>query len=205
MGYKHYWSRALTLDREAFFNAVQDVHMIIQHAAQLGIQIAGPTGSGKPELTAELIAFNGLALCGHKYRDLGKPFPSAIASGVEEKEPPYDPKAAPWFSGPFLDTRVCGGTCAAEPFVLDRRYLVRDWERPEDNGKYACSCITHFKPYDLVVTAALVRIKERLGSAIVVSSDNPDHGFDDAQRFCRELFGWSPNFDIEKPKTEILI
>ncbi len=194
----------MTFEREPFDKAVEDVRMILERGLEMGLKIAGPIGSGKPELTSETIAFNGATQCGHKYRDLGKPFASAIATGVEEKEPPYDAGAPPWFSGPFLDTRVCNGHCSAEPFVMDRQYLIRDWERTLPAGLYACACETHFKPYDLMVTASLIRIKEHLGNAIIVSSENPDHGFDDAKRLCRELFGWSMNFEVKPPEVEIL-
>lgn len=204
MGYSHFWDRVTVFDREAFAKAMEDIGMILERGNEMGIKIAGPTGSGNPELTAETIAFNGAMRCGHKYRDLGKPFASVIATGVQEKEPPYDADAAPWFSGPFLDTRVCNGHCAAEPFVVDRQYLIRDWERPESDGRYSCSCETDFKPYDLLVTAVLIRLKERLGKAIVLSSVNPDHGFDDAKRLCRELFGFSENFEITTPHVEVL-
>jgi hypothetical protein len=198
------WTRTLELDREPFANAAEDVQIILSRLRDMGLRIAGPAGAGKPEMDSETIAFNGAAACGHRYRDLGKPFASPTASGVEEREPPYDAAAEPWYSGPYLDTRVCGGNCAAQPFVMDRKYMVRDWERPIAGGHYDCECETHFKPYDLAVTAALIRIKERLGDAIEISSENPDHGFDDAKRLCRELFGWGSRFDIKNPHTEMI-
>lgn len=204
MGYTHFWERKGEFDREPFLEALEDIKVILARMRDLGVKLAGPNGHGKPEITGETIAFNGSATCGHRYRDLGKPFASVIATGIEEKEPPYDPNAAPWFSGPFLDTRVCGGSCAAEPFVVDRKYLVRDWERADAAGLWSCSCETHFKPYDLAVTASLIRLKERLGDAIRISSENPDHGFDDAKRLCRELFGWGAKFELERQQTEIL-
>ncbi len=205
MSYTHFWSRDLNLDPEGFARFVEDMAVILARARDMGIKIAGPNGMGKPELNLQTIAFNGSAQCGHKFRDLGKPFASMIATGVEEKEPPYDPKADPWFSGPFLDTRVCNGNCCGDPFLVDWRYMVRDWERPDTSGRYACSCETHFKPYDLIVTAALVRLKECLGESVVISSENPEHGFDDAKRLCRELFGFNNRFDIQKPQTEVLL
>lgn len=205
MGYSHFWSRALELDREAFARAVEDVQIILARVRDMGVRISGPSGSGKPELDGETIAFNGAAACGHRYRDLGHPWASLKATGVEEREPPYDPNEEPCYSGgPYLDTRVCGGNCAAESFLVDRRYLMRDWERPDAAGFYSCTCMTHFKPYDLAVTASLVRLKERLGEAIIVSTENPENGFDDAKRLCRELFGWSARFEIKKAHTEVL-
>ncbi len=184
--------------------AVEDVRHIFDRAVRMGIKIAGPSGAGRPQLSGEMIAFNGLSACGHRYRDLGRPFASDTAAGVEEIDPPYDSTKEPWMSGPFLETRVCGGDCSADPFVFDRKYLVRDWERQETPGFYACSCETHFKPIDLVVTAVLVRIKERLGDSLIISSENPARGFDDAIRFCRELFGHTTRFEVNAPQAEIL-
>ncbi len=205
MGYTHMWSRPPELDRELFMKTVEDVQAILTRCRDIGMKLAGPSGAGKPELTSETIAFNGLAACEHRYRDLGQPFASPTASGVEEREPPYDANAEPWFSGPYLDTRVCGGNCAAEPFVVDRKYMARDWDRIGPDGRFDSSCMTHFKPYDLAVTAAIMRLKERFGEAIEVSSENPDHGFDDAKRLCRELFGWGSRFEIKKTGTEVLL
>ncbi len=205
MAYAHYWNRAIEFDRETFVQAVEDIKMIIRRAQDMGLRLAGPAGKGKPQLGAETIAFNGSAACGHRYRDLGEPWAAPGATGVEEKEPPYDPRAEPYMSGPFLETRVCGGNCAGQAFFVDRKYLVRDWERSDGDGFFSCSCDTHFKPYDLVVTAALVRLKERLGDAITISSENPEKGFEDAKRFCRELFGFASRFEIEEPHAEILL
>jgi len=204
MAYAHYWNRTLELDRSAFEKFVDDMRTIIAKAEEMGIFLAGPLGKGKPQVGPETVAFNGSATCGHSYRDLGKPFAGINAKGIEEVEPPYDPKAEPYISGPYLETRSCGGSCAGEPFVVDRRYIARDWERTEEPGRYACSCMTHFKPYDLIVTAALVRLKERLRDAIQISSENPEHGFEDAKRFCRDLFGWASYFEVKEPRVEIL-
>ncbi len=204
MAYTHYWSRIPEFDMADFDKAAKDIRILFARAREMGIQIAGPMGKGLPELTENTIAFNGAADCGHRYRDLGKPFAAENATGVEEKEPPYDSEAAPYYSGPYLDTRVCGGSCAAGPFVLDRVYLVRDWERRQEDGFYDCDCETHFKPYDLIVTAALIRLKQHLAKGIKISSENPEGGFEDAKRLCRELFGWSSGFELERRTTELV-
>lgn len=204
MAYAHYWERIPEFDHEAFAKAVEDVRLIIEKALAMGVRLAGPTGAGRPEITKQTIAFNGAADCGHRYRDLGKPFAADGATGIEEKMPPYDADRDPYYSGPYLDTRTCGGTCVAEPFVMDQKYLVRDWERKNDDDLYDGSIETHFKPYDLVVTAALVRLKERLGDAIVISSENNEDAFEDAKRFCRELFGWAKRFELKSSEPAVL-
>lgn len=207
MAYAHYWSRVLEFDREAFARAVEDIRLIVARLQDMGLRVAGPGGKGKPQLGGETIAFNGAAACGHRYRDLGEPWPADGAFGVEEKEPPYDAQAEPYIGGgggPMLFTRVCGGSCAGAAFVMDRKYMVRDWERPTDD-RYDCSCDTHYKPYDLLVTAVIVRLKEHLGDAIQISSEDPEHGFEDAKRLCRELFGFASRFEVEEPHVKALI
>ncbi len=208
MAYAHYWNRVIEFDREAFAEAVEDIRMIVARVQDMGMRVAGPGGKGKPHLGKESIAFNGSATCGHRYRDLGEPWPADDATGVEDREPPYDPSVEPYIGGgggPMLMTRVCGGNCAGAPFLVDRKYLVRDWERPVEGNRYDCTCDTHFKPYDLLVTAALVRLKERLGDAIRITSEDPDNGFEDAKRLCRELFGFASRFEVEPPQAQVLI
>lgn len=202
MGYAHFWRRGAVLDRSGFEKAVDDLRVLFMRAAEMGIKLAGPRGEGKPELSFNTIAFNGRRDCGHRYRDLGKPYPAKEARGIEDGANPVA-EGEPWFSGPFLNTRSCGGECAGGAFIVDREFMVRAWDRPNAAG-YMCICETDFKPYDLVVTAALIRLKEHLGSEIVISSDGHETGFEDAKRLCRELFGWASNFELEAQESEVV-
>ena len=52
MGYTHYWEGPVTLTEET----IADVKAII---AKSGVSIKGGDGTGEPELTPELICFNG--------------------------------------------------------------------------------------------------------------------------------------------------
>ena len=200
MGYTHYWRRAPDLDRAAFIRAMDDVRVIIAACQKRGLLIAGPHGSGIPELNDFIIAFNGGKECGHRYLDLGEPWPSAEAEGVEAV---LDPVVGPWFSGARLATRVCGGRCSGKPFVVERKFLVRPWDQLERGG-YFSHCETGFKPYDLAVTSALVRLKERLGDEIRISSDGQERGFAEAKQICRELFGWESRFELEPEESEVV-
>lgn len=200
MGYTHYWRRAPELSREPFVLALEDIRKIIEKVKEIGLQVGGPTGAGAPELSDYVIAFNGRKDCGHRYMDLGKPWPSKTAEGVELTNQPV---SGPWFSGAMLETRVCGGCCAADPFVVDRKFILRSWDQLEA-GRYFCYCETGYKPYDLVVTAALIRLKERLGDEIVISSDGLERGFEDAKKLCRELFGWPVRFALEAEESELV-
>lgn len=200
MAYAHYWRRAPDLTLAHFTWAAEQVRQVVNAVEAQGIKLAGPTGAGLPEITNNCIAFNGLKKCGHPYRDLGSPWPSPTAAGVMATDKPV---VGPWFSGALLDTRICNGDCSGSPFIVDRQFLVREWDRIED-GKYFSHCETHYKPYDLAVTAALVRLKETLGDEILVSSDGKDRAFDDAKRLGRTIFGWTERFELENDAPSVV-
>ncbi len=200
MGYTHYWRRAPDLTPAAFAKAVEDAKNILAAAQERGVILAGPTGYGKPEISESLIAFNGARECGHRYRDLGSPWPSATSGGVMATAKPV---VGPWFSGALLETRVCGGNCAGAPFFIDRKFVIREWDQLE-HGRYFQHCNTDFKPYDLAVTACLIRMKERLAEEFMVTSDGRDRGFEDGKLLCRELFGWGQRFELEPEESEVV-
>lgn len=202
LGYMHWWRRAEELDRVGFEKAVSDTKKILEKAVAMGIQISGPLGYGQPEVNSSLIAFNGITECGHLYRNLGKPFPAPNAEGVEATTDVIA-DGDPWYSGAYLNTRTCGGACAGQPFVIDRKSIPEPWDRKRD-GKIFCRCETDFKPYDLIVTAVLVRLKEHLNAEVVLSPNEWPKSYEDGKRFCRELFGWSKSFELEQEDvTEI--
>lgn len=201
MAYAHYWRRAPELNRNTFLKFLDDVRRIFEVLAARGVQLAGPLGKGSPELSDFTIAFNGKAECGHRFIDLGSPWPAKDSEGIEAM---LDPVVGPWTGGALLGTRVCGGCCAAAPFVLDRTFIVRKWDVADSKG-YSSACETNFKPYDLAVTAVLVRAKERLGNEIHVSSDGLDRGFEEAKKLCRELFGWAKHFELEWAETTSIV
>lgn len=200
-GYSHQWRRAPELDKSGFSKAVEDVKIILEKAVELGITIAGPTGHGKPEVTGSTIAFNGDAECGHRYFDYGEPWPTDTAEGVRNDCPVADD---PYWSGEYLTTRVChGGSCAQRPFIIDRVYMTRHWTRRDEKG-YFCKCETQYKPYDLIVTAVLIRLKEHLSDEIFIDSDGHEKAFEDAKRLCRELFGWPHHFELDPRESEVV-
>ena len=200
MGYNHYWRRAPELDRDSFVRAVADIRLILEALKKRGVQMAGPEGHGEPELNDFIIAFNGKRECGHRYIDLGDPYPAENAEGIEAV---LDPVVGPFVTGARLATRVCGGSCAGKPFIIDRKFSVRSWSQLEHGGYYSY-CDTAFKPYDMAVTSALVRLKERLRDEITVSSDGHERGFAEAKQFCRELFGWASHFSLESEASEVV-
>lgn len=199
MGYTHQWRRAPELNREAFERVADDVRLILERADEMGLKLAGPTGYGKPEVTENTIAFNGSRNCGHRFFDYGEPWPTDTAEGVFADTPVAD---TPYWSGEYLTTRMChGGSCAQGPFIVDRNFLTRHWTVLEHGGYYG-KCETQFKPYDLIVTAALIRLKERLSDQIFVASDGREKAFEDAKRLCRELFGFARYFELDPVESE---
>ena len=147
------------------------------------------------------IAFNGSKECGHRFYDFGEPWPTDNAEGVFKDEAVAE---NPYWSGEHLNTRMChGGSCAQGSFVIDRVFMEKHWT-PLEKGGYFCKCETQFKPYDLVVTAVLIRLKEHLSDEVFVSSDGQERAFEDAKRFCRELFGWTRYFQVESPESELV-
>lgn len=203
-GYTHFWRRTEHLNRARFAEAAQDVRRILDRTILEGMKLAGPTGEGQPEVDDRSIAFNGLSRCDHLYRNLGEPWPAAEAEGfMAQEEDPIEP-GEPYYSGPYLKMRACGGKCSEEPFVVDRDWLTAAWHRPEKGGFFSARCATLYKPYDLVVTAALIRLKEHLKDEIVISSDGDEKAFHDAKRLCRQLFGWHTAFELESKEPSLV-
>ncbi len=206
MPYAHYWRRPPALKPAAFHRVMEDVKLIVEELQSRGVRLAGPTGTGDPVITREVIAFNGSAECGHRYRNLGKAWPSATAKGIEETNKPV---AGGFLMGAKLETRVCGGNCSQERFVLDREYMPAEWETQVD-GKFEQSCETYFKPYDLAVTAVLIRLREHFPDDVTIYTDGPDEAFKqnafaDALKLVRELFGWPKWFVLEKEPESVVV
>lgn len=82
MGYTHYWYRPREIDETRYQKISADIGQIVAACERAGIAIRGPMGTGAPEITEALIAFNGDENCGHERRTLGITWPAAHAAGV---------------------------------------------------------------------------------------------------------------------------
>ncbi len=81
MGYSHYWYTKRTLPNWSAFQA--DAVKLVEGARSLGLKIAGPHGTGEPEITADDLALNGACDCGHtKDESIIIPWPTRTASGI---------------------------------------------------------------------------------------------------------------------------
>ncbi len=79
-----------------------------------------------------------------------------------------------------------------EAFTVERIYRPESWERPDKEG-YGWFCKTARKPYDLVVSAALIQLGKRVPTA-VISSDGWREDWYPAMEWCREVLGTEAGF-----------
>jgi len=196
MPYTHYWRRSAELPPDEFAKFAKDVTVAAEAMAEIGIPLAGPTGEGDLIATNECVAFNGLSDCGHRYQDLGYPWPGPESKGVVKGRAVVIGTHASE-QGPILASRGCGGNCAGRipmgRFFIDRVFLARAWDQLE-NGRYFQFCETDFKPYDLAVMIVLIRAKERMPNDFYLSSDGTEFQWEEAKNLNRELFGWGSRF-----------
>jgi hypothetical protein len=180
MGYCHYWEIDAEIDKGSFFSITADFQRMVLTLDDLGVRLAGPLGEGLPEIDADHIAFNGIWHCGHpKNEAIVIPFPAANGSGVGSS---IDAVDGSYFGvGTLLRHRACDGNCSYETFSFSRRCgdpakLV--------NGRFADSCKTAFRPYDLAVQCVLLIAKHHLRDRIGVWSGGSDFHWNDARRLC---------------------
>ena len=69
MGYCHEWEGLFDSDRDSFRAIRGDFEKLILPLADAGCLIAGPFGTGEPDISDDYIAFNGLRYCGHEKVD----------------------------------------------------------------------------------------------------------------------------------------
>jgi hypothetical protein len=166
MGYSHYVWRPRELDRERWREWVGDVRQIISNlparvpqtyfpldgpavTVQAALIVAGPLGSGRPELNDEFVSFNG---GGH----------------VEV--------------GGHLNRLWC------ETFQLDRDLDGEGFPGPDERGWYFECCKTRQMPYDLAVTASLIRLAHWFPEGVEIGSDGGPEEWQPAVDLCREVF-----------------
>jgi len=180
MGYCHYWEIEEDIGEESFCSVVADVERIVLTLDDRGVRLAGPLGTGLPELDADHIAFNGLWECGHvKNEEIVIPFPAEDAAGIGSSTDAVE--GSYYGMGTLLKHRTCDGRCSYEPFRIGRRCAYKG--RVKD-GRYFDFCKTGFRPYDLAVQSALLIAKHHLGDRIHVSSGGSDYHWNDARLLC---------------------
>jgi len=103
-----------------------------------------------------------------------------------------------WFAGCKLNARTCDGDCSHESFQFPRVWTdLPGWKREDaKDGLYFEFTKTAYKPYDLLVCAALVIADHHLKAAIRVSSDGTLNQWADARALCQAVLGYGQDFDF---------
>lgn len=76
-----------------------------------------------------------------------------------------------------------------DPFAVPRLLALTPQERPDEQGRYFACCQTGALPYDLLVTAALIRLQMRFPTDVEVSSDGGPPSWEAGRLLCADVFG----------------
>jgi hypothetical protein len=186
MGYCHYWEVDEEIDGESFGLVVADVQRIVLTLDDRGVRLAGPLGTGVPEIDAGQISFNGVWDCGHvKNEEIVIPFPAENAAGIGGSTSAV--VGSYYGIGTLLKHRTCGGCCSCESFRLFRKC---PGNLKVEDGRHSDSCKTAFRPYDLAVQCVLLIAKHHLKDRIQVWSGGSDWHWNDARSLCYAHLGY---------------
>lgn len=168
----------------------------------LGVKLADGLGQNKPIITDKKICFNGLEKCGHQQRDLGITWPSSNAKGISENKTftqLQELTKSSWFAGASLETRVCGGDCSHETFLLEQRQTnIPSYKLDTESNGLIFQCTkTAFKPYDLAVNVCLIIAKHYLKDKIKISYDGESIHWEEARQLCNHFLGYGSNFELD--------
>lgn len=189
MGYTHYWYRPRVIPDAIFRRIGGDFEKLIVPLSDAGIELAGGLGEGTPEITEDVVRFNGLNACGHPPTDeLVIAYPSEHAHGIGPSSTAID--GSFYELGVTVKHRCCNGRCSFETFCLAKSREVGREETPETNGQYCDYIKTGFRPYDIAVTGVLLIAKHHLGDQFVVHSNGGDAQWSDARRICQQALGY---------------
>lgn len=191
MGYTHYWYvKVGELPQDQFSKVAEDFRVVLKELRKDGLVLAGPDGTGRPEIGPHVIAFNGRARCGHKRdTEIVIPWPTKGAGGIARSS--ESAKAGGWFGGALVRERTCNGDCSYESFVFERIS-----SEPRDIGHFG-SCKTAFRPYDVAVTACLLIARHRFGDPIQVKTDGEDAQWIDAKEVCQSVLGYGLEYEVD--------
>lgn len=89
MGYTHYWTMPAHVGREQFAALSRATEKIVKEAEAEGIALAGPVGTGRPEVTDTEIKFNGAAAKEEDFETFAL-YPSQGADFCKTADRPYD-------------------------------------------------------------------------------------------------------------------
>ena len=196
MGYTHYWYRELEINPATFRRIATDFGKIVLALDDAGVKLADWEGKGIPEISEEVISFNGLENCGHTPNsEIVIPWPTKDAGGIKHS---MVSEAGRWFAGTLLSARTCNGHCDYESFVFPRVTEKKQWYEPKADGLQFECCKTAFRPYDLGVTAFLIIAKHHLGDKLRVSSDGEDQHWEEGRNICQAFLGYGERYHLTR-------
>lgn len=170
----------------------------------LGAKIGAAWKQDYPIINESEISFNGVANCGHQERQLGITWPSQGAQGISKNSVQtqlVELTKKSWFGGASLESRVCGGDCTHEDFVLEQQSKeeIPDYQQEDfkKSGLVFQFTKTAYKPYDLAVNVCLIIAKHYLGKKIKVSSDGEMENWQEGIQLCQHFLGYGLDFKLE--------
>lgn len=195
MGYTHYWDRRPEIDEETFKLFAADCKKVVNFGiTNLGLKLAGPCGEGAPKINDETVSFNGAVDCGHSKDEVGLVWPTIGAWGGFDGSVETALKGEEWFAGPQAEARVCGGDCSYESAIFNRVHTGT----PDDDGFCFEFCKTNYRPYDILVQAVCIVLKQHLKNEAKISSDGTDGDWEEASQFCQHALGYGLDFMLCK-------
>ena len=199
MGYSHYYYTDSYLK---FFPLVKcDFKKMIKPLEHLGVKLADGMGENEAIINDKEIIFNGPRNCGHDKKNLGITWPSKNANGVFRDKVGYGIQQitkSQWFAGAELESRVCGGDCSHETFMLSEQSAERNPNMQNKKGLNFNSTKTAYKPYDLAVNVCLIIAKDHCQDKIQIHSDGTIENWQEAMQLCQHFLGYGRGFELDK-------
>jgi len=194
MGYTHNWLRPKEIPAATFRAIRENFERLILPLSDAGVELAGASGKGPPEITDDALRFNGPDRCGHPENGLILiPYPSEMAEGIGPNSTAIDP--SPDGIVTLLKHRCCNGHCSYAAFSFPRA-LDTGARKPDENGLYSDFVRTGFRPYDIAVTAVLLIAKRHLKDQFVIHSNGGEYQWVDARRICQRFLNFGDWFGI---------
>jgi hypothetical protein len=167
MGYSHYWWRAPELDQEPWNGWVHDVRQIVDNLPARVPQTYYPLDGPPVTVQAPLI----------------------VAGPLGEGSPWGNEKFVSFNGGGWADVDGRPQRLWCETFSVDRIVHPQGSEDRDGRGWYFQCCKTRQQPYDLAVTASLIRLAHRFPEGVQVSSDGWPEDWQAGLDLCRKVFG----------------
>lgn len=197
MGYTHYWYKEPEIDTATFHAIAEDFNKLILPLHDNRVPLAGSDGEGTPEISGDVVAFNGMKHCGHPQNSaITIPWPTPDAGSIDRSA---KAEAGSWFAGTLVEARCCNGECDYESFVFERQRETPEWQTKDkdfDGRAFDC-CKTAFRPYDIAVTAFLLIAKRHIENRISVKTDGEDGHWWDAKMLCQSVLGYGADYQIQ--------